>query len=52
MDEQRWRYVSVLTSVTRSDRFSIAEIQTGEALMTPIPEMEWARFCAHCMVIA
>ena len=52
MDEQRWRYVSVLTGVTRSDRFSIAEIQTGEALMTPIPEMEWARFCAHCMVIA
>ena len=43
MDEQRWRYVSVLSGVTRSDRFSIAEIQTGEALMTPIPEMEWAR---------
>lgn len=42
MDEQRWRYVSILTSVTRSDRFGIAEVQTGEALMTPIPEAEWS----------
>lgn len=43
MDEQRWRYVSVLTSITGSDRFGIAEIQTGEALVSPIPEMEWSR---------
>ncbi len=43
MDEQRFRYVSILAGVTRSDRFGIAELQTGEALLAPIPEMDWAR---------
>jgi len=43
MDEQRWRYISTLASITRSDRLGIAEIQTGEALVAPIPEIEWAQ---------
>ena len=42
MDEQRFRYVSILASVTRSDRFGIAEVQTGEALVSPIPQIEWS----------
>jgi len=42
MDEQRWRYVSILAGVTRSDRFGIAEVQTGEALVSPIPQVEWS----------
>ncbi|HRI71023.1 MAG TPA: SpoIID/LytB domain-containing protein [Polyangium sp.] len=42
MDDERWRYISILTSVTQSDRFGIAEVQTGEALMAPIPQMDWA----------
>lgn len=42
MDERRFRYVSILASVTRSDRFGIAEIQTGEALVAPVPEIEWS----------
>jgi Stage II sporulation protein len=42
MDERRWRYVSILTSITHSDRFGIAEVQTGEALVAPIPEIEWS----------
>lgn len=43
MDERRWRYVSILTGIIQLDRFGIAEVQTGEALMTPIPETEWSR---------
>lgn len=41
MDERRWRYVTTLASVTRSDRFGIAELQTGEALVARIPAVLW-----------